>query len=522
MDFELDFTMFFMSENPSSTYDINGITNQLEPTLSIDFSSPTSSPLLPLHPTPSTQVDSTVFAMTRLLPQPSESISLQQGSVFTAISGISSTFPEDLMSSIPASVTLSALVSPSHTEVAVTSSLSSVLIHDTVELTGSTALSVSSPLVLTSDSVRSTSTATSSPLLPLHPTPSTQVESTVFAMTRLLPQPSESISLQQFSVFTAMSGISSTFLEDLMSSIPTSVTLSTLVSPSHTEVVVTTLLSSVLIHDTVELTGSTALSVSSPLVLTSDSVRSTSTASFSIDSSFVTEILPSTTIAVSTYFSSSIDEMSLSLDVMSSIPMSPTTFSISDGITPLVMTSSVVEMTYTSLPLITATTAMKSMFISSQSRSFHTVKRSTYILVTSTLVLESSQETDQTSFIGTRLTSSQSVIQKPSVSLYTILHSISSARPISTSFVLSSVSSTSFLHSSSLPALSNSFSSTVLPVATPISLPPPVFTVTALNSTALFVNWSSIADAIGYVIFIRENENGFSKRALLEDIIKVA
>ena len=370
--------------------------------------------------------------------------------------------------------------------------------------------------------MRNTSTATSSPLLPLDPTPSTQVESTVFTMTRLLPLPSESMSLQQGSVFTAMSGISSTFPEDLMSSIPPSVTLSALVSPSHTEVAVTSSLSSVLIHDTVELTGTTALSVSSPLVLTSDSMRNTSTASFSIDSSFVTEILPSTTIAVSTYFSSSVDEMSLSLDVMSSIPMSTTTFSISDSSTPLVMTSSVVEMTYTSLPLITATIAMKSRFISSQSRSFHTVNRSTYILVTSTLVLESSQETDQTSFIGTRLTSSQSVIQKPSVSLYTISHSISSVRPISTSFVLPSMSSTSFLHSSSLPALSNSFSSTVLPVATPISLPPPVFTVTALNSTALFVNWSSIADAIGYIIFIRENENGLSKRAPLEYIIKVA
>ena len=506
--------MFLMFEDPSSTYDEKGITSQLEPTLSIDFSSLTSSPLLPLEPTPSTQVESSVFAMTSLVPVPSESMLLQQSSVFTSQ-------PEPTLSIDFSSLTSSPLLPLEPTPS--TQVESSVFAMTSLVPVPSESMLLQQSSVFTSQPEPTLSidfsSLTSSPLLPLEPTPSTQVESSVFAMASLVPVPSESMLLQQSSLFTTMSEILSSFLKDSTSLITTSVTLSAHVSPSFTDIAMSSSHFSVLIHDTIELTGTTALSVSPPLLLTSDSVRSI--ASFSIDSAFVTAVLPSLTNTVSTYFSSSIDEMSLSLDVMSSKPMSVTTYSTSDGFTPFVMTSSVVERTYTSLPLITATITMKTKFIPSQSRSLHTVERSTYILATSTMVLESSQETDRTSFISTRTASSQSVIQKPSISLYTMLHSISTVRSISTSFVLPLVSSTSFLDSSSLPALSNSFSSTVLPIATPISLPPPVFTVTALNSTAIFLNWSSVADATGYIIFIRENGNSFSKRAALEDIITV-
>ena len=290
---------------------------------------------------------------------------------------------------------------------------------------------------------------------------------------------------------------------------------------------------SLLLSATSSLPSSSSVLVgpsSSPLL-----VGPSSSDYFSSSSQSITTIEPA---------SASIISSSIGLLVSSRATEETSTFSLLLSATSSLPSSSPLLIGPSSSPLLVGPSS--SDYFSSSSQNITTIESTSTSIISSSIgLLVSSRVTEETStfslllsatsslpsssplLVGpssfeTMLISSQSILPSPS-QVHVSSHSGSSVLLTTLSPLLSPLSSRTVLPSyftihSIVPSTSNvvfTLSSintyhttivTILPSVTPITIVPVLDPIELINATAVLISWSSVPDAIGYIIFVQEQK----------------
>ena len=310
---------------------------------------------------------------------------------------------------------------------------------------------------------------------------------------------------------------------------------------------------------TIDSTSTSIISSSIGLLVSSRVTEETST--FSLLLSATSSLPSSSSLLVgpssSDYFSSSsqsittiesastnIISSSIGLLVSSRVTEETSTFSLLLSATSSLPSSSSLLVGPSSSPLLVGPSSFD--YFPSSSQNITTIEStSTSIISLSIGLLVSSRVTEETSTLSlllsatsslpssspllvgpssfeTMLISSQSILPSPS-QVHVSSHSGSSVSLTTVSPLLSPLSSRTVLPSyftihSIVPSTSNvvfTLSSintyhttivTILPSVTPITIVPVLDPIELINATAVLISWSSVPDAIGYIIFVQEQK----------------
>ena len=262
-------------------------------------------------------------------------------------------------------------------------------------------------------------------------------------------------------------------------------------------------------------------------ILSSDHFSSSSQSIATIDSTSTSIISSSIGLLVSSRVTEETSTFSLLLSATSSLPSS-SSLSVGPSSSPLLVGPSSSDYFPSSSQNITTIESTSTSIISSSigllvsSRVTEETSTFSLLLSAASLLPSSSPLLVGPSSFEIMLISSQSILPSPS-QVHVSSHSGSSVLLTTVSPLLSPLSSRTVLPSyftihSIVPSTSNvvfTLSSintyhttivTILPSVTPITIVPVLDPIELINATAVLISWSSVPDAIGYIIFVQEQK----------------
>ena len=262
-------------------------------------------------------------------------------------------------------------------------------------------------------------------------------------------------------------------------------------------------------------------------ILSSDHFSSSSQSIATIDSTSTSIISSSIGLLVSSRVTEETSTFSLLLSATSSLPSSSSLL-VGPLSSPLLVGPSSSDYFPSSSQNITTIESTSTSIISSSigllvsSRVTEETSTFSLLLSAASLLPSSSPLLVGPSSFEIMLISSQSILPSPS-QVHVSSHSGSSVLLTTVSPLLSPLSSRTVLPSyftihSIVPSTSNvvfTLSSintyhttivTILPSVTPITIVPVLDPIELINATAVLISWSSVPDAIGYIIFVQEQK----------------